>query len=135
MTPSDFAKPEVEFNKLDDLPKGRPNTAAEVMKAMAVLHKMIHAQAKHYGGKNSRLLPAGIAEGSLLQQVSAYEEEHLSEADTEADTEVDAELDKAYACAQKLMHHMAKKHDEDGMIMVLELIKHVNRALDARSRH
>lgn len=64
-TPSDFAAPEIEFKKLDDLPgkgKGKPYTADEIMRAMKVLHKMIHAQAKHYGGKNSKLLQAGIAE-------------------------------------------------------------------------
>lgn len=66
MSPSEFAPPEPEFaeyKKLDDLPKnGKVHTAAEIMKAMAVLHRMVHAQAKAYGGKNSRLLAAGIAE-------------------------------------------------------------------------
>lgn len=124
MTPSDFAKPELEFNKLDDLPKGKPHTAADIMKAMAVLHKMIHAQAAHYGGKNSKLLPAGIAEGSLLQQVAAYEEENICE---DLGT-IDRELDAAYRIASALTKRLGQ--DEKSMLMVLELIKHINTALD-----
>lgn len=64
-SPSNFAPAEIQFNKLDDLPnkgKGKPHTAADIMKAMKVLHQMIHKQAEHYGGKHSKLLPAGIAE-------------------------------------------------------------------------
>jgi hypothetical protein len=63
---SKFAKPEIEFKKLDDLPGkgfGKPHTAAAVMAAMKVLHKMLHAQAAAYGGEDSKLLAAGIAEG------------------------------------------------------------------------
>jgi hypothetical protein len=60
---SDWAPPEIDFDKLDDLPKGRPHTQQEVMAALKVLFKMIHAQARAYGGKNSKLLPVGIAEG------------------------------------------------------------------------
>lgn len=71
-SPSDFAPSEIEFNKLDDLPNkglGKPHTPEQIMAAMRVLHKMIHKQAEHYGGKDSKLLPAGIAE-SLLMQVN-----------------------------------------------------------------
>ncbi len=127
-SPSDFAPPEIEFNKLDDLPnkgKGKPHTAADIMKAMAVLHKMIHAQAKHYGGKESKLLPAGIAEGSLLKQVAAYEQEHLSE-DL---SDLDHELEAAYTCANTLVRHFAKLHDDEGMQILLKLIGHINSAL------
>lgn len=126
--PFDFAAPEVEFKKLDDLPgkgKGKPNTAADIMKAMAVLHKMIHAQAAAYGGKNSKLLPAGIAEGSLLQQVSAFEEEYLSE----DKSKIDFELEKAYKIASALVHVLAKNKDEDSLKKVLDLIAHINAAL------
>lgn len=126
-TPSDFAKPEFEFNKLDDLPnkgKGKPHTADAIMKAMAVLHKMIHAQAKHYGGKDSKLLPAGIAEGSLMQQVAAFEEEYISEKSNVIDSEIEA----AYRIANSLIKHMGD--DEEGMHKLLDLIKHINRALD-----
>jgi len=86
-TPSDFAAPEIEFKKLDDLPgkgKGKPYTADEIMRAMKVLHKMIHAQAKHYGGKNSKLLQAGIAEEAptfktFLKICEDAQEEHRKE--------------------------------------------------------
>lgn len=57
-----WAEPEVEFKKLDDLPKGKPHTPDAVIKAMKALHQMVHAQAKAYGGKDSKLLPVGIAE-------------------------------------------------------------------------
>ena len=60
---------------LDDLPKGRPHTYAEIMTAMTVLHKMLIAQSHAYGGKNSRYIPAGIAESSsLLKNVSGIVE-------------------------------------------------------------
>lgn len=62
-SPSDFAPTEIKFKKLDDLPKnGKAYTPAEIMAAMKVLHKMVHAQADAYGGKRSKLLPVGIAE-------------------------------------------------------------------------
>lgn len=64
MTPSDFQPPVIQFKKLDDLPPGRPNTSDEVMRAMTVLHKMLHAQSEAYGGKDSKLLAAGIAEAA-----------------------------------------------------------------------
>jgi coenzyme F420-reducing hydrogenase alpha subunit len=60
--PFDFVEPEVKFKKLDDLPKGRPHTPDEIMKAMHALHKMVHAQAAAYGGKHGKLLPVGITE-------------------------------------------------------------------------
>lgn len=59
--PFDFAEPVVKFKKLDDLPK-KPNSIADVDKAMKALHKMVHAQAHAYGGKHGKLLPVGITE-------------------------------------------------------------------------
>ena len=59
---SKWAPAEIDFKKLDDLPKGKPHTPDAVIKAMKALHQMIHAQAKAYGGKDSKLLPVGIAE-------------------------------------------------------------------------
>src|SRR5574343_394864 len=73
--PFDFAKTESKFKKLDDLPKGKPNTASEVMNAMKALHKMVHAQAHTYGGKHGKLLPVGIAEQSLLKSFEVLEED------------------------------------------------------------
>lgn len=66
-TPSDWAEPEILFTKLDDLPKGKPHTHDDVMRAMRALHKMVHAQAAAYGGKNSRLLPVGITEAEVSE--------------------------------------------------------------------
>lgn len=62
--PFDFAAPVVKFKKLDDLPK-KPHSAKDVQKAMHALHKMVHAQAHSYGGKNGKLLPVGITELKL----------------------------------------------------------------------
>jgi hypothetical protein len=61
-SPSDFAPAIIKFKKLDSLPRGTVHSSDDVMKAMVVLHRMIHAQAQAYGGKNSKLLPVGIAE-------------------------------------------------------------------------
>lgn len=85
--PFDFSKSKIKFKKLDDLPnkgKGKPYTPDQIMKAMAVLHKMIHKQAEYYGGEDSKLLPAGIAEEapSFKQFLVIYEdaqEQHRKE--------------------------------------------------------
>lgn len=85
-SPSDFAKSEILFKLLDDLPKGKPYTHDEIMDAMKILFKMVHAQSDAYGGKNSKLLPAGIAERitfkqylSLLSEITNYQENTLLE--------------------------------------------------------
>ena len=122
-TPSDFSKSVIKFKKLDDLPKGAPHTADEVMKAMAVLHKMIHMQAQKYGGKKSKLLPAGIAENSLLQQVSLCEEDL-----DEGISKIDHSLDAAYRTANTLMKRL--EQDQKSMVLVLNLLKHLSAAID-----
>jgi hypothetical protein len=122
-TPSDWAPSEVEFKKLDDLPKGKPNTGDAVMAAMRALHKMIHAQAKAYGGKNSKLLPVGIAETSLLKSVSNVQLDEIATAS------VDDNLEAAYMCCNRLQRHLAEKGDEEGLDLLLEIFTHVNKAL------
>jgi hypothetical protein len=101
--PFDFAKPVIKFDKLDDLPK-KPHTPEEVIKALQVLHKMVHAQADHYGGKNGKLLPAQIAEQSILAQLVGLSGD-LQEAELDA-----AEL--VEQAAQDLVQHLG---DEDLM--------------------
>jgi hypothetical protein len=95
--PFDFAKPVIKFNKLDDLPK-KPHTPQEVIAALKVLHKMVHAQADHYGGKHGILLPAQISEESLLSSLMNLK----NEAD---EAKLDAELDLEEA-AEDLMDNM-----------------------------
>jgi hypothetical protein len=58
-SPSKFSAPTIDFKALSDLP-AKPHTSLEVLQAMLVLHKMIHAQTVAYGGEHSKLLPAGI---------------------------------------------------------------------------
>lgn len=123
-TPSDWAAAEIEFKKLDDLPKGKPNTGDQVMAAMRALHKMIHAQAKAYGGKNSKLLPVGIAERSLLKQVAAGEQ-----LDEIATASVDDNLEAAYMCCNRLQRHLAEKGDDEGLDLLLDIFTHVNKGL------
>ncbi len=123
--PFDFAAPEVKFKKLDDLPKSKPNTAAEVMNAMKALHKMVHAQAHAYGGKHGKLLPVGIAENSLLKSFEMIAEDGESGVDP-----VGSELDSAYEKAHALVDHLAHMKDPEGMTMLLDVLKHLNRALD-----
>jgi hypothetical protein len=122
--PFDFAAPEIKFNKLDDLPKGKPNTADQVMQAMKALHKMVHAQAHAYGGTHGKLLPVGIAEQSLLKQFSMLDE------DVERVDPIGSELDEAYNIAHSLVDHLAHEKDDEGMQMLLKLITHINKALD-----
>lgn len=120
-SPSDFAKPEIKFKKLASLPSDKPYSFADVMAAMKVLHKMIHAQAKAYGGKGSKLLQAGIAESALLKSiVNDDTEELLAEG-------IDDELDKAYAACIELQKHM--DGDDKAMELLLDIIRHVNSAL------
>ena len=71
-SPSNWAKPIIKFDKLDDLPK-KPYTPEEIMAAMKILYRQVHAQSEAYGGKDSKLLPVGIAE-SLHRQVAQLSE-------------------------------------------------------------
>ena len=73
-----WAKAEIDFDKLDDMSK-KPYTPEDIMAALKILNKMVHLQAHAYGGKNSKLLPVGIAEGSLLKQVSSISEAFTSD--------------------------------------------------------
>lgn len=126
-SPSDFAKPEIKFKKLDDLPnkgKGPAYSPSDIMIAMKALHKMIHAQAAAYGGPHSKLLPAGIAETSLLKSVVNGEPETLDEG-------IDSELEAAYQVATSLQEQLK---NSDDMKLVLKLIGHVNKALSLASK-
>jgi hypothetical protein len=125
--PFDFAAPVVKFKKLDDLPKGKPNTADQVMQAMKALYKMVHAQAHAYGGTHGKLLPVGIAENSLLKQF-----EIISETDEPAD-ELGNELDEAYEQVNTLVDHFSEQGDEEGMKLVLKMITHITKAVDLSS--
>lgn len=90
------------------------------MAAMKVLHKMIHAQAKAYGGKNSKLLPAGIAEGGLLKGITNAELVDVVE------ESIDIELEQAYRSLSELQKLL---DNEQAMKLLLKIIKHVNTAL------
>lgn len=123
-SPSNFARPKVRFKRLDDLPnkgKGAPHTADEIMAAMKVLHRMVHAQAAAYGGEHSKLLPVGIAEGGLLRQVAGGDPtERLEEG-------VDTELEAAYRTCETLRRRLGG--DKVAMDLLLTVIQRVNRAL------
>lgn len=69
--PFNFAKSDHQFQKLDDLPKDKPHSIDAVMKAMKALNHMLHKQAEHYGGKDTKLTQAGIAEGSLIRRAAS----------------------------------------------------------------
>lgn len=119
-SPHKFAKSKIKFNKIDDLPKdGIPASQEQVMRAMSVLYKMIHAQSLAYGGKNSKLLPAGIAE-SLLKSVTNVQPE-ISEAS------IGDDLDAAYMCCDRLQRRLGG--DEESVMLLLDTLVHVNRAL------
>ena len=127
-SPSNFAEPEIKFNKLDDLPGkglGKPHTPDQIMAAMKVLHKMIHAQARAYGGKNSKLLPAGIAEGGLMKSIANAELVDVLE------ESVDSEMELAYRTATDLQKILK---DKESVQLVLKLIGHINKALDLATK-
>lgn len=120
-SPSNWALSTIKFKKLDDLPKGKPHTSDAIMAAMRVLHRMIHAQAIAYGGKKSKLLPVGIAETSLLSQVSQLDE--ISTAS------VDDNLEAACMCCNRLQRHLASRDDAEGMELLLDVFNYVNSSL------
>lgn len=114
-------------DKLDDLPKGKPHSYEDVMKAMAVLHKLVLKQAAAYGGKNSKYLPAHVVEGGSLLQ--SFEEEHfdpLYEGD-----EVDRLMDIVHSQAESLADHLKKMDDKVGMNKLGGMLKMLGAASGA----
>lgn len=120
-SPSDWAKPVVKFKKLDDLPKGKPSTGDQVMAAMRALFKMVHLQSDMYGGKNSKLLPVGIAEQSLLKSF-----QQLDEISTAS---VDDELEAAYMACNRLRRRISELDDQESMDLLLDVVTHLNAGL------
>lgn len=114
-----------DFKKLDDLPKGRPNSYEEVMKAMSVLHKLLLKQSEAYGGKNSKYIPAQVVEGSLLKSF-ANEETELFEG-----SEVDRLLGIAHDRAEALSDHLKSKDDEKAMRLLGSLLRMIGAAMGA----
>lgn len=120
-TPSDWAKPVVKFKKLDDLPKGDPSTGEQVMNAMRALFKMVSKQSDMYGGKNSKLLPVGIAENSLLKSF-----QNLDEVSTAS---VDDEMEAAYMACNRLRRRIGELSDDEAMQLLLDVVSYINIAL------
>lgn len=108
------------FKKLDDLPK-HPHSYKEIMKAMAELHRQATAQSHAYGGKNSKLLPVGIAENSLLQSVNGTSAEDfddlydliMAEDSVQELAEFLAENDEAMKLLSKVLLSYAKVFSRD----------------------
>lgn len=113
-----------EFKKLDDLPKGRPNTYDEVMKAMSELHKLVMKQAAAYGGKNSKYLPAHVVETSLLKTIA---NPSLIE-DCERVPEL---LGTVHELAEKLSRHLESRDDEEGLKMLGKIFQLLGAAIGA----
>jgi hypothetical protein len=120
-SPSNWSKTPVKFRRLNDLPKGKPNTGADVMAAMQALHRMVSAQAKAYGGEDSKLMKVGIAETSLLQSVTQLDEIAMAG--------VDDNLEAAHMCCNRLQRHLSDAKDEYGLELLLDIFKHVNSAI------
>lgn len=116
------------FKKLDDLPKGKPNTYDEVMKAMAELHKGVLKQAAMYGGKNSKLFIPQVVETSLLQRVTAGEQ--LDESDCD---EAGRLMDVAQGKASALAKHLEESGDGKALGMLGALMKIISSAMKASS--
>lgn len=117
-----------DFKKLDDLPKGRPNSYEEVMKAMSVLHKLLLKQSEAYGGKNSKYIPAQVVEGSLMKTISGFSEEELFEG-----TEVERLLGIANEKAEELIDHLKSKDDEKSVKLLGGLLRMIGAAMGANN--
>lgn len=118
----------LNFKKLDDLPKGRPNSYEEVMKAMSVLHKLLLKQSEAYGGKNSKYLPAQVVEGSLMKTISGFREEELFEG-----SEVERLLGIAHEKAEELIDHLKSKDDEKSVKLLGGLLRMIGAAMGANN--
>jgi len=114
------------MKKLDDLPKV-PHSYADVMKAMAVLHKLVLKQSAAYGGKNHKYLPAQVVEGSLLQSISAQTDE-VFEGD-----EVERLLGVTHDKAEMLFKHLESQDDKKGIGMLVGLLKMLGASMGANN--
>ena len=110
-----------ECKKLDDLPKGKPHTYADVMRAMAELHKLVMKQSEAYGGKNSKLIRAQVTEGSLLK---TFEGVVASE-----DDKVGELMDLAHSKAEQLADHLKASDDKKALSLLGQTLKYIGLAL------
>jgi hypothetical protein len=111
------------MKKLDDLPK-MPHSMADVMKAMAELHKLVLKQSAAYGGKHSKYLPAHVVETSLMKSISSIDD--LYEGD-----EVDRLLNIVHNQVQTLSEHLKEQDDKEGLRILGSLMKMLGAAIGA----
>lgn len=111
------------MKKLDDLPKGKPNTYDEVMKALAALHKGVLKQAALYGGKNSKLFIPQVVEDelSLLKSVAMYEQ------DEEDTLEF---FDKHF---EALADHLKNKGDDKALSLLRDALRSLTDVITLKS--
>lgn len=114
-----------DFNKLDDLPE-KPHSYEDVMKALAVLHKLVLKQAAAYGGKNSKYIPAHVVETSLLKSVTSS---ILYESD-----EVQKFLELAHKSTENLADYLKKNNDKEAMGMLFSILKFQGLAISASKK-
>lgn len=110
-----------QFKKLDDLPKGKPHSYADVMKAMAELHKLVMKQSEAYGGKNSKLIRAQVTEESILK---SFESLTLAEDDVVGEL-----MDQAHAATEELSFHLKSSKDQTAMDLLEKILKCIRLAL------
>lgn len=114
----------MSFKKLDDLPKGKPHTYDDVMKAMTELHRLVLKQSEAYGGKNSKLIRAQVTEGSLLKSLENLEE----------DCDESARLmGLAHERAEELADHLKNSDDNKGMNLLGQVLKYIGLAIKESS--
>lgn len=111
------------MKKLDATPE-KPHTAADVMKAMTALHKLVLKQAAAYGGKNSKYIPAHVLEGSLLQAIAQLDESKDDDCD-----EVGRLLDLAQQRAEDLAKHLEGSDDKRALSLLGQLLKYIGAAM------
>lgn len=115
-----------EFKKLDDLPKGKPHSYADVMRAMSELHKLVMKQSEAYGGKNSKLIRAQVTEDSLLKTFESFV---VSE-----DDKVGELMDLAQQKAEELADHLKGTGDKKAMSLLGQTLRFIGAALSENKK-
>jgi hypothetical protein len=119
-------------DKLDDLPKNKPHSYDDVMKALDRLHKGVLKQAALYGGKNSKLFIPQVVEGSLLQLITTNEAKSKIEGDLD---EIDRRLSNMRDHVEHLASHLRSRRDEAGLQKLAYVLISLTAAISISSKY
>lgn len=100
------------------------HTSDEVMKAMAVLHKLVQKQSASNSLKNSKYHPSHVDEHSLMRSVLSIENLYEGK-------EVDRLLDIVQGHAEELNEHLKDLEDKEGLKHVGAMLRMLGAAISA----